>query len=424
MPGPFLANFVAVLDDEARDWSWPGVCCLLATWLFPTQAQQVGLVKTLAKLIAVFCLVSASADREAVRLSAADVEVRLTDGRTLRGSVIEGQTSRDQLALELKSSGITIRRTLAWKQIADCKIVPPLPKRAAARPEPLPANEQVVNTAYDSALPLSELIVSAQSVSTFGRMDWDSLRLSLQGFDQLGTPVPLFGTLQVTLWGLREEVGRPQRVNTPTGSMDVTGQRRLELDKIQTWTRSLDSTIQRLPGIGVPTGARPGVGGIVYEDVTARPWSTSGFGSQSVSGFEGRQDRGRPVYERNPSDAVQMLLSLPRPLPDSDSQRGPLGEVTVELLMPGVGVFAATSPGVVLVHQSPLRQELLNQGGSRFFPNELTTDSRGFGRETRQPLQLRQMTPPFPYPIVTIAPVPVVGPTPPAAGAPRRIRSR
>ncbi|MBC7821467.1 MAG: hypothetical protein IAG10_31660 [Planctomycetaceae bacterium] len=375
-------------------------------------------MKTLAKLIAAFCLVSASADREAVRLSAADLEVRLNDGRTLRGSVIVDQTSRDQLALELRSSGITIRRTLAWKQISDWKIVPPLPKRVAARPAPLPANERLENTAYDAALPLSELIVSAQSVSTFGRMDWDSLRLSLQGFDQLGTPVPLFGTLQVTLWGLREEVGRPQRINTPTGSIDVTGQRRLELDKIQTWTRSLDSTIQRLPGIGVPVGGRPGVGGIVYEDVTARPWSASGFGSQSVTGFEGRQDRGRPVYERNPSDAVQMLLSLPRPLPDSDSQRGPLGEVTVELLMPGVGVFAATSPGVVLVHQSPLRQELLNQSGSRFFPNEYTTDGRGFGRETRQPLQIRQMTPPFPYPTVTIAPVPVVGPAPPVSGAP------
>ncbi len=375
-------------------------------------------MKTLAKLIAAVCLVSASADREAVTLSAADLKVWLTDGQTLRGSVIEGQTSREQLALELRSSGITIRRTLSWKKIADWKIVPPLPKRAAVRPEPLPANEQPESTAYDSALPLSELIVSAQSVSTFGRLDWDSLRLSLQGFDQLGTPVPLFGTLQVTLWGLREEVGRPQRVNTPSGSMDVAGQRRLELDKIHTWSRSLDSTIQRLPGIGVPTGARSGAGGIVYEDVTARPWSASGFGSQSVTGFEGRQDRGRPIYERNPSDAVQLLLSLPRPLPDSDSQRFPLGEVTVELLMPGVGVFSATSPGVVLVHQSPLRQELLNQTGSRFFQNELTTDGRGYGREIRQPLQIRQMTPPFPYPTVAIAPVPVVGPTPPAAGAP------
>ena len=354
-------------------------------------------------------------------LSAADVEVRLTDGRTLRGSVIEAQTGQDQLALELRTSGIAIRRTLAWKQIESVHVTP-LPKRANRReavpPVPRQIEERIENAADYSALPLSELIVSAQSVSTFGRMDWDSLRLSLQGFDQLGTPVPLFGTLQVTLWGLREEVGRPQRINTPTGSIDVTAQRRLELDKIQTWTRSLDSSVQRLPGIGVPVGGRPGRGGVVYEDVTARPWSASGFGSQSVIGFEGRQDRGRAVYEHNPSDAVQLLLSLPRPLPDSDSQRHPLGEVTVELLMPGVGVFSATSPGVVLVHQSPLRQELLNQGGSRFFPNELTTDGRGFGRESRQPLQIRQMTPPFPYPIVTIAPVPVVGPIPPAAGAP------
>jgi hypothetical protein len=375
-------------------------------------------VQTLAKLIVAICFVSAFADQEAATLSAADVEVRLNDGRSLRGTIIEDKTSREQLALEFRSSGITIRRTLAWKQISNWKIVPPLPKRVSAQPEPVVTNEPLVNATDEPELPLSELIVSAQSVSTFGRMDWDSLRLTLQGFDQLGTPVPLFGTLQVTLWGIREDSGRPQRINTPSGSMDVAGQRRLELDKIQTWTRSLDSSIQRLPGIGVPVGGRPGAGGIVYEDVTARPWSASGFGSQSVTGFEGRQDRGRPIYARNPSDAVQMLLSLPRPLPDSDPQRYPLGEVTVELLMPGVGVFTATSPGVVLVHQSPLRQELLNQSGSRFFPNEYTTDGRGSGRETRQPSQILLRTPPFPYPTVPIAPVPVVGPTPPAAGAP------
>mgnify|MGYP001616587247 CR=1 FL=1 len=59
-------------------------------------------------------------------------------------------------------------------------------------------------------------------------------------------------------------------------------------------------------------------------------------------------------------------------------------------------MFAATSPGVALVHQSPLRQELLNQTGSRFFPNEVTTDNRGVWRESGQPFQLRQITPPFP----------------------------
>lgn len=272
----------------------------------------------------------------------------------------------------------------------------------------------IQDNANFTELPLSELIVAAQPVSTFGRMDWDSLRLSVRGFDQTGTPVPLFGTLQVTLWGLREETGRPYRVNTPTGPIDVTSQRRLEFDKIQTWSRSLDSTIQRLPGIGMPTGGRLDGGGIVYEDVTTYPWSASGFGGQSVTNFPGRQDRGRPVYARNPSDTLQLILPLPRLLLDSDAQRWPVGEVGVELLTPGVGVFYAASPGVALVHQNPLRKELLNQSGSRFFPNETTTQSRGNWREQGRPSQLRQITPPFPVTVgnnhlTTAVPTPVPG---------------
>ncbi len=356
---------------------------------------------------------------------AAEVQVRLTDGRTLHGSLVESQLNADQLGLEVRSAGITIRRTLAWKQIASVKVKslrkPDKPNEPvrwhANRNTAEQGHEQpfdnVVNPTgeADSALPLSELIVSAQPVSTFGKMDWDSLRLSLQGFDQLGQPVPLFGTLQVTLWGLREEVGRPLRVSTPAGYVDVISQQRLELDRIQTWTRSLDSMTQRLPGTGVPIGGRPGRGGIVYEDATAHPWSASGFGNQTVVGFQGRQDRGRPIYVRNPTDIVQMLLPLPQPLPDSDATRWPLGEVTVELLMPGVGVFSASSPGIALVHQSPLRQVLLNQGGSRFFPNEGTTDGRGFWRNPGQPLQQQLITPPFPTPIVT-NPIPVIVPNP------------
>lgn len=344
-------------------------------------------MKTLAKFIAVFCLVSASAAREAVRLSAADMEVRLTDGRTLRGSVIEGQTGREQLALELRSSGITIRRTLAWKQIADWKVVPPLPKRAAARPEPLPANEQLENATIEPALPLSELIVSAQPISTFGKMDWDSLRLTLRGLDQRGQPVPLFGTLQINLWGQRQEIVRPDK------DQYVAVQRQVE--QLATWTRSLDSTTNRLAGTGVPVAARQGGSGSAYEDVTAYPWSASGFGTQggnnylgqNMTGFMGRQDRGRAIYGNDPSDVVQLIVPLPQPLPDQDPRRWPVGEVSVELLMPGVGVFSATSPGVMLAHQSPLRQYRLGREGTRFFPGEGTTDSQQpFGRITNRSL--------------------------------------
>ena len=358
-------------------------------------------------------------------LSAADIEVRLTDGRTLRGMVNEGQTNEEQLVLEVRSAGMTVRRKLPWNQVSTTSIVKP-PKQDETRP----TLRQVQQTASErrgrsatsdgdvdeqsanfAELPLSELIVAAQPISTFGKMDWDSLRLSVRGLDQTGTPVPLFGTLQVTLWGLREQVGRPTRVNTPTGFVDVSSQRHLELDRIHTWTRSLDSFVERLPGIGTPVGGRVGGGGITYEDLTARPWSASGFGSQNVAGFQGRQDRGRPIYARNPSDLVQMILPLPFRLPDSDAQRLAFGEVSVELLMPGVGVFSATSPGVALVHQSPLRQELLNQTGTRFFPDEITTDSRGLWREPGRPLQLRQITAPFPTAIGN-NPLPVSVPNP------------
>ena len=363
-------------------------------------------------LKSVVCLLLLIAASVPVGASAAEVQVRLTDGRSLQGLLIENQTNATRLTIEARTTGISIRRTLAWNKVQSVKVLATREKYESVEParKDLKSNtgfqgrddlsdHQVGSVNED--LPLSELIVFAQPVSTFGKMDWDSLRLSLRGFDQLGVPVPLFGTLQVTLWGLREESGQPVRVNTPAGSIDVASQRRLGLDQIHTWTRSLDSTVQRLPGIGVPTGGRAGNGGNVYEEVTTRPWNSAGYGSQTVMDVSGRQDRGRPVYVRNPADVVQMLLSLPQPLPDSDSTRCPLGEVTVELLMPGVGVFSASSPGIALVHQSPLRQELLNQSGSRFFPNEATTDGRAFWRDPGRPSQLRQITPPFPTPIVS-----------------------
>lgn len=327
---------------------------------------------------------------EVLTLSAADVEVRLRDGRTLRGSVIENLTSKEQLALELRSSGITIRRTLAWTQIESVSVTP-LPKRAGrrdeARPGLLPADERIENTTNVPTLPLAELIVAAQPISTFGKLDWDSLRLTLRGLDQRGRPVPLFGTLQISLWGQRQEIVRPDK------DQYVAVQRQVE--QIATWTRSLDSTTDRLAGAGVPVAARQGGAGVAYEDTTAYPWSSSGFGTQggnnylgqNITGFMGRQDRGRLIYDNDPADAVQLILPLPQPLPDQDPRRWPVGEVSVELLMPGVGVFSAATPGVMLAHQSPLRQYSLGRTGSRFFPGEGTTDSQQpFGDITNRSL--------------------------------------
>ena len=72
----------------------------------------------LVLLVVLLCPLLVVTDLGARTSLAADVEVRLTDGRTLRGSVIESQSNEEQLALEIRSAGIALRRTLSWKQIA------------------------------------------------------------------------------------------------------------------------------------------------------------------------------------------------------------------------------------------------------------------------------------------------------------------
>ena len=71
-----------------------------------------------------------------------------------------------------------------------------------------------------------------------------------------------------------------------------------------------------------------------------------------------------------------LVLPLQSPLPEHDVRVGAFGDVSIELLMPGVGVFEASDPDIVLSHQSLLRRERLDRDGSRFFPNESTTDSQ------------------------------------------------
>lgn len=325
-------------------------------------------MKTFGKLIAVLYFVFAMMG-DIHEAPAADVEVRLNDGRTLRGSVIENQTSKEQLALELRSSGITIRRTLSWKQVADLKIVPPIKIKIVAAEVP-----QL--DAKPAAWPLFELQVRAEPVSTFGKMNWDSLRLSLRGFDQRGQPVPLFGTLRATLWGLRVEPGR--LAQNRYGEQNNAAPRGLE--QLDRWTRQLDSETERIAGTAVPVGARQGRSGTHYEDVVSYPWSANGLEAVGVNGFlgqnvVGRQGRGRAFYQDNPDDIVQLILPFSQPTPDQNSRTSPFGEVSVELLMPGVGVFSATSGSVVLSRQSPLRQYILDRDGTRFFPNESTTGS-------------------------------------------------
>lgn len=294
-------------------------------------------MKILVKLIAAVCLVSASAGREAITLSAADVEVRLNDGRTLRGSVVEGQTSREQLTLELRASGITMRRTLSWNQIESAQLAP-LPRkdglRASARAELIKAEEQIQDSVNEVVLPLSELQVSARPVSTFGKIDWDSLRVGLRGIDVRGRPVPLFGTLKLTLWGQRRIPPESNIVRYPFVTDANYGSRFLAAPS--------NSYAYQHPAVMAPNSI-----------VQLASWT------QAIT----------------ENDAGVLLLPLQRPLADHDVRIGDLGELTAELLMPGVGVFEATAPDVSLSHQSELRRARLDRDGSRFFPNETTTDS-------------------------------------------------
>ncbi len=278
---------------------------------------------------------------------AAEVIVRLNDSRALRGSFIESHTNKEILTLELRASGITMRQRLSWKQVADVRVVGPEEVKHVIAPDAIRRislketdsvpQEDVTGSAVQ---PLFQLLVRAEPVSTFGKLDWDSLRLSLRGVDQRGDAVPLFGALRITLWGLRQEPGRlDQNRYGPLYHAVPRG-----VEEIGTWTRQVNST-----------------------------------------------------YDSERGD-ISVLLPLTHPLPDHNARLASLGEVTVELLMPGVGVFSAAEPNVWLSHTgalsaragyrgADLRQYLLDRDGTRFFPNEATTGSpQPFGSITNRAL--------------------------------------
>lgn len=288
-----------------------------------------------AKLVVTFCGLSLFASVVA-SLSAADVEVRLSDGRILRGALVESQTSREQLALEQRSSGLTMRRTLTWKQIADVRVVVPRKRvlREIQEVQSAVSHEPALDSQPSEPVTLSQLLVNADPISTTGKRDWDSLRLTLRGVDLKGEAVPLFGTLKVNLWGQRRVSPESNFVRHPFVTDANYGSRFLAAPS--------NSSAYQHPYVTNPNPV-----------VELASWTQS---------LHGEQDNVR-------------VLSLPMPLPEHDVRVGAFGEVSVELLMPGVGVFEASDPDVVLSHQSLLRRERLDRDGSRFFPNEITTDS-------------------------------------------------
>lgn len=292
----------------------------------------------LIKLLAALCWLTVCANPGFAW--SADVEVTLTDGGTLRGTVVAEQTNQEQLVVELRSSGLKLRRTLRWKQIADARVVTlakPKEDHSQAQPEVAPPEQAHAPT---ETLPLSQLLVKADPISTTGKMDLDSLRVTLRGVDEHGEKVPVFGTLKATLWGQRRVSPESNVVRHPFVTDANLGSRFLSAPS--------NSVAYQHPYVTSPNPT-----------IELASW-TRFLGAEPLGGTR---------------DSAMLVLPLQRPLPDHDVWTGTFGEVTVELLMPGVGVFEASAPNVALSRQSLLRRERLDRDGSRFFPNEITTDS-------------------------------------------------
>lgn len=310
----------------------------------------------------------------------ADVEIKLTNGRTLRGAVVIEQTNPERLVLELRSSGLKLRRTLDWRQIADARVVAqakPNEARPQAPPDDAPPEQAPVRA---EPLPLSQLLVKADPISTAGKMDWDSLRVTLRGVNELGDPLPLWGTLNVTLWGQQRVRPESSFVRHPFVTEANFGSRFLSAPSNSSayqhpYVTSPNPTVELAKWtrkIGVES-----IGGALDSAVDERvrlanTWGSTRYWQDTRVGSrqDGRRAESRGVEGH---DSV-LVLRLQHPLPDHDVWTGSFGEVTVELLMPGVGVFVANAPDIVLSHQNALRRERLDRDGSRFYPDELTTD--------------------------------------------------
>ena len=171
--------------------------------------------------------------------------------------------------------------------------------------------------------PLQRVSVDARAVSSRGKVDWDSLSVSIAGFDQKGRPVRPSGSARITLWGQTE---RPVRT---IGDEVVLFPDRIE--KLESWT--------------VPITADAIVG-----------------------------------------SSARVVVPFSQPSPDHSTKVFPLGELHVELTVPGSGVFEASRSGILLSHQSELRRRLTETTGARFFPGEGTSESKAVER----PLTVRQ----------------------------------
>ncbi len=159
---------------------------------------------------------------------------------------------------------------------------------------------------------IDALTVDVRPVSVAGRADWDALRLVVGAVDDTGQPTQVRGTLRVTLWGRR------QRLVHSYGEHFVGDPGRVV--RLRTWTRSIDSHGKVIP--------------------------------------------------------VSVRLPLTRPLPDHDWRTAAIGDVHVQLLAPGQGVFETVREDVLLRHVGSLRERNIVETGSSFSSHAATAGRR------------------------------------------------
>jgi hypothetical protein len=147
---------------------------------------------------------------------------------------------------------------------------------------------------------IDALTVDVRPVSVAGRADWDALRLVVGAVDDTGQPTQVRGTLRATCVGTTTTAGHSY------GEHFVGDPGRVV--RLGTWTRSIDSHGKVIP--------------------------------------------------------VSVRLPLTRPLPDYDWRTAAIGDVHVQLLAPGQGVFETVREDVLLRHVGSLRERNIVETGS------------------------------------------------------------
>tara|TARA_R110002095_G_scaffold178664_2_gene155933 strand:+ start:174 stop:875 length:702 start_codon:yes stop_codon:yes gene_type:complete len=202
--------------------------------------------------------------------------------------------------------------------------VPPAPDTFPLPPELTPEQTPVSGR-------LAQIAVQATPLNTQGNADWNALAVRLQGFDRLGNPARITGSVRITLYGKRQLLLRVWDQEFATKPIKTIS--------LAQWTGNCSAN---------PEVQTPRVG--------------NSFGAGQA-------------------DDQTWIVKLPSPLPEHNPNIDALGEIQVTLAAPGKGTFQASAPAVPLKHVSLARDLSLAHSGSRFLPSETT--SAGISRISR-----------------------------------------